>query len=119
MHLEAMMALGNPALQGGQILGDQLMLTVLCLLGDGRSAEPPPPQISHIDLITVAGQKTGQPLARFGIENPRILDGAVHHQDRLSMHGDPGFDVAHMQLMGATGDKQRLLQQFHFYWFPP
>ena len=89
------------------------------LLGDGRRAQPPSPQVSHIDLIAVAGQKTGQPLARLGVENPAVLDGTMDHQDWLAMHGDTGLDMADMQLMGATGDKQRLLQQFHFNWFPP
>jgi len=29
VHLEALVARGNPAVQGGQILGDEFMLTVL------------------------------------------------------------------------------------------
>ena len=70
-------------------------------------------QIGHVHLIAVSGQKTGQPLTGFGVEDTPVLDGAVHHQDGIGMHGDTGLNMAHMQPMLATGDKQGLLQQFH------
>ncbi|MNH27275.1 hypothetical protein D3C79_873800 [compost metagenome] len=98
-----------PVLQRGQILGDQFMLAVPCLLGDGRGTQAPAAQIGHIDLITVPGQETGQPLARFGVEDAAVLDGAVHHQDGLGMHRHARLDVAHMQPMLAAGDEQGLL----------
>ena len=100
-------------LQGRQILGDQLMLAVAGPFGDGRRALASPAQIRHIHLITVPRQETGQPLAGFGVEDASVLDGAVHHQDGIGMHGDTGLNMAHMQPMLATGDKQGLLQQFH------
>ena len=79
------------------------------LLGDGRCAQPTSPQVGHIDLIAVTGQKAGQSLARFGVEDAAVLDGAVHHQDRLTMYRDPRLNVAHVQPMFAAGNKQGLL----------
>ncbi|MNH31267.1 hypothetical protein D3C79_916120 [compost metagenome] len=113
MHPGRGMARRHPVLQCRQILGDQLMLAVAGTLGDGRGALASATQIGHIHLIAVSGQKTGQPLAGFGVEDTPVLDGAVHHQDGIGMDGDTGLDMAHMEPMFATGDKQGLLQQFH------
>ena len=109
MHPGTGMAGRYPVLQGGQILGDQLMLAVAGPLGDGRCAQTPTTQIRHIDLIPVASQKAGKPLARFGVEDAAVLDGPVHHQDGVGMHRDTGLDMAHMESMLTAGDKQGLL----------
>lgn len=70
--------------EGRDILCDRLGLTKTRASVNGGGALAAAAQVGHIDIKTVAGQIGGQALARTGIEDAAVLNGAMQQEQRRS-----------------------------------